>query len=421
MRRILLTALLGATALVPATGFAQDQSDCDRLVAYLEENEGAQLPIDIEQARELQSQQDAEACAQAFQQIEAAAEQPAQEGEQQAGQQQEGEEGAEIVVQQPAPTVTVDQTAPQISVQQPQPNVTVRQPQPEIIVRQPAPVVTIDIPQPEIIVRMPQPEVSVSQEQPQVSVQQPQPEVQVVQPEQPEVQVEEGGQAQVSLTEQGQAQVQVEQVGEAAVTYEQAEPQVTINQAEGEPQIQIEQMEGGGQAGEEQAAGLRDSEDPNQAPEEQEGQQQAAAGQGQDSEDPNQTPEMQEGQQQATATQTGEQAQAGGEGQMQSIAVSDLQGMQVFTERGEQAGEVSGLVQSTADNKMYVVIDHGGLLGLGEKTVALSLEGLLLQGDRIIVPSLTDEEIEALPEFEASEQFPEVEEGAEAQIRVAAQ
>jgi sporulation protein YlmC with PRC-barrel domain len=106
---------------------------------------------------------------------------------------------------------------------------------------------------------------------------------------------------------------------------------------------------------------------------------------------------------------------------MQSITAADIEGMPVMTERGEQAGEVENLVRSAADDKLYVVIDHGGFLGLGEKTVALSLEGLLLQGDRIVVPTLTDEEIEALPEFEESDQFPEVEDTAEAQIRVLAQ
>jgi hypothetical protein len=74
-----------------------------------------------------------------------------------------------------------------------------------------------------------------------------------------------------------------------------------------------------------------------------------------------------------------------------------------------------------ADGKMYVVIDQGGFMGLGEKTVALSLEGLLLHGDQILVPQLSQQEIEALPEFQASDQFPQVEDNQQAQIRMAAQ
>jgi hypothetical protein len=37
----------------------------------------------------------------------------------------------------------------------------------------------------------------------------------------------------------------------------------------------------------------------------------------------------------------------------------------------------------------------------GEKRIAFSLEGLMMQGDQIVVPGLTDEQIRALPEFQA--------------------
>jgi sporulation protein YlmC with PRC-barrel domain len=121
------------------------------------------------------------------------------------------------------------------------------------------------------------------------------------------------------------------------------------------------------------------------------------------------------------ATQAGEASQETGEGEMQAITASDLEGKAVVNEAGEQIGEVSNIVESTADGKMYVVIDQGGFMGVGEKRVALSLEGLTMQGDQILVPQLSQQEIEALPEFQASDQFPEVEDDQQAQIRVAAQ
>jgi sporulation protein YlmC with PRC-barrel domain len=127
---------------------------------------------------------------------------------------------------------------------------------------------------------------------------------------------------------------------------------------------------------------------------------------GTDSQDANATPEAQEGQ----------QAAAGG---MQRVALADFEGLDVINERGEQLGDVNSIVQSTADQKQYVVINHGGFLGLGEKTVALSLEGLMMQGDRLVVPGLTDDEIRALPEFTASDQYPEVQD-AEVQVRTMA-
>jgi len=297
-----------------------------------------------------------------------------------------------------------------VSVSQPQPNVTVRQPQPEIIVRQPAPVVTIDIPQPEIIVRMPQPEVTVQQAQPTVQVQQAQPQVRVEQPEQPQVQVQEAPAAQVQLTPQeGQAPVTVEQTGEPRVTFERAEPQVTINQAEGQPTITMEPMQG------QQPPAGGDSQDANATPEAQEGQAAMATQQGADSQDANATPEAQEGQQQAATTQGSQQPAAGG-AQMQRVALTDFEGMNVLNERGEDVGDVEGVVQSTADQKRYVVIENGGFLGIGENRIALSLEGLMVQGENLIVPGLTDDEIRALPKFEASDQYPEVTD-AEVEVR----
>jgi sporulation protein YlmC with PRC-barrel domain len=386
--RTLLTAVLGTTVLFPVAAAAQTREDCDLLIAEIDRRQGEQLPVTREQVAVFIEQSDFAQCRTFIQQVQA--QQPGQEGQPA----QEGQEGSNIVVQQPAPVITVDPATPQVSVQQTPPNVTVRQPQPEIIVRQPAPVVTIDIPQPEIIVRMPQPEVAVQQTPPQVQVVQPEPQVIVEQPEQPQVQVQEGEQPTVALTgAEGQANVQVEQTGEAQVTYERAEPQVTINQAEGQPQITVEQMEAGQPAAGEQAAAgqqpaqLRDSEDANATPEAQEGQQPAAG-------------------QQAAVTQ--EQPAATQAGQMHRVAIREIEGMDVVNARGEQLGDVEGVVRSAVDNKAYVIIDHGGFLGLGEKRIALSMEGLMVQNDRIVVPGLTDEEIEALPEFEITDQFTEL-------------
>jgi len=432
---LLLSALLGTAAFLPSAAFAQSP-ECDRLVQMIEQNQAGQLPIDIERARTLQRDRNEAECVTLLQQAQAqqgGQQQPAAQAQAQPGQPAEsgdanavpeaqegaqpGQEaqGSNIVVQQPAPSISVEQAAPQVSVQQPQPNVTVRQPQPEIIVRQPAPVVTIDIPQPEIIVRMPQPEVSVQQAQPTVQVQQAQPQVRVEQPEQPQVQVQEAPAAQVNLTQpEGQAPVTVEQTGEPRVTLERAEPQVTINQAEGQPTITMEPMQG------QQPPAGGDSQDANATPEAQEGQQTMAPAAGADSQDPNRTPEAQEGQgQQAMATQGGQQPAAGA-GQMQRVALTDFEGMNVVNERGENVGEVEGIVQSTADQKRYVVIENGGFLGIGENRIALSLEGLMIQGENLVVPGLTDDEIRALPKFETSDQYPEVQD-AEVEVRTMAQ
>lgn len=359
-RAAVLSLVLGTTALFPLAASAQTREDCDLLVTRIEESPSQQLGLTSDDVAVLLQRSDFAACRQALQRIDAG--QPAG---------QRAQNNGNITVQQSAPRVTVDQVAPQISVTQPEPNVTVRQPQPEIVVRQPAPVVTVDIPQPEIIVRMPEPDVSVSQSQPQVQVSQPEPQVSVVQPEQPQVQVEGTNEPVVRLTQdqdQDQANVQVQRAeGQPQVRYERAEPRVTVNQAEGQPQIRVEPMNER-QTGGEQAAGAR----------------QAAV----------------RSQDQGTAP--------GARGQMRQISAANLEGMSVFNARNVQLGEVENLIRSKADDKLYLVIDHGGFLGLGEKRIVMSAEGIRMQNGRIVVPGLTDAQISQLPEFRMSGQFSEV-------------
>ena len=195
MRTTFLGALLGSTALIATSAFAQTPApqpgtgtaagqqatvaDCDRLVTVLEQRRPANAGVTVEQVRTFRTANNAQACRDALVRIDPTLVQ-AQGATTQTGQagQQPGQP-TNVTVQQQAPSIQVEQASPQITVQQAQPNVTVRQPNPEILVRQPAPTVTVNIPQPEIIVRMPQPEVNVAQAQPQVDVRQAQPNVRV--------------------------------------------------------------------------------------------------------------------------------------------------------------------------------------------------------------------------------------------------
>lgn len=281
----------------------------------------------------------------------------------------QGQDQSRIVVQQPAPTVRVDQASPQVTVQQPQPRVTVNQAQPEILVRQPQPTVTVDIPQPEIIVRMPEPDVNVAMTQPQVQVRQPQPQVQVQQPRQ-QAQVEvERSQPQVQVMQQPQSNdrsnVQVQQAqGQPQVRYERAEPRVVVNQPQGEPQIRIERMDESQQAS---AQG-------------QEGQQQAAA--------PNQAG-VAAGQQEATGALPAGQA----------LSVSRVTDMNLYNARGNELGDVERVVQGQ-DGQQFIVIGAGGFLGIGERDVAIPTDRVAMQGNRLVIRGVTEDEIRAMPPFE---------------------
>lgn len=282
-----------------------------------------------------------------------------------------------IVVTQPDPSVTVQQDAPEVTVMQPQPQVSVRQGQPEVIVRQaqptirvqiPQPVITIDQPQPEIIVRMPEPEVGVttpepqvqvSQNEPTVSVDQAQPQVQVQLPE-PDVAVDGSGEAEVTVAQdqalvrqvpaEGPAEVNIQQQ-QPAVSYESAEPNIVFEET---PEPRVEYTESG-------EANIR--------------------------------VEQQE-------RAEGGQAAMQGAGEQQSHPVADIIGMVVVDAGGAELGSVDRLV--TDGQRNYVVLAGGGALGASGEGAALPVEAVIVADDRLMVDGMTQENINAMPEFDTA-------------------
>jgi sporulation protein YlmC with PRC-barrel domain len=324
-----------------------------------------------------------------------AAGQPNQQQQMAQGQRMQGQDGTDVVVRQPAPTVRVDPADPRVVVRQPQPRVTVSQGQPEILVRQPQPTVRVDIPQPEIIVRMPEPDVNVAMAQPQVQVTQPRPEVQVRQPGQPQVEVERA-QPQVMVQRQAgeQAQVQVQrQQGQPVVRYERAEPRVIVNQAEGQPTVRIERQQQQAQA------------DGQQTRQQQTRQTARAQMTDQDREVVQQRRTAPGADPLATARERlgigdVDTTAAVGTAATRALTVNQLQDMDVYNLRGEELGEIDRIIINPANNMRYAILEHGGFLGLGEDQVALPLERFWLRGDRLVLRGVTEEDLEAMPDWE---------------------
>jgi sporulation protein YlmC with PRC-barrel domain len=296
-------------------------------------------------------------------------------------------DASRIVVQQPAPTVRVNPAEPRVVVRQPQPQVTVNQPQPQIIVRQPQPTVRVDIPQPQIIVRMPNPDVNVAMAQPQVQVTQPKPQVQVTQPQQPQVQVEPS-QPQVLVQREADAQpnVNVQRAGQPIVRYERAEPKVIVNQPKGEPNVRFEAM---GQ--------------PNvnvQQQQQQQAQNRPAAAQAQP--------------QTAQSGYTDEQRQAVRERlnagdtettgavapniQTRPMAISNLEGTNVYNARGQELGDVDRVIV-TPQGKRFVIVASGGFLGIGEDKVAFPLDRFWMRGNNLVIRGVTENDIDAMDDY----------------------
>ncbi len=288
-------------------------------------------------------------------------------------------EASRIVVQPRAPVVQFQQAAPQILVRQPEPTVSVGQPAPEILVQQPPPTISVELPQPQITVRMAKPDVNVAMAQPQVQVQQPKPRVQLAQPQgAPAVQVQrEQPQVQIQRA-QDQAQVQVQQ-GQPVVKYERTgEPKVIYKQAPGQPVVRIERtgQEPGSEAQTGSSAPAATQRHGMTAQERQRAEQRLMV------EDVN----------------TAVPANAA-TGPARPMAARELDDLDVYNARGDKLGEVGRVVLDPRTNREYVVVEHGGFLGIGEDRVAFPIERFWMRGDRLVLRGVTEADIEAMTDY----------------------
>lgn len=258
--------------------------------------------------------------------------------------------------------IAVQEPAPQIRVQQGQPTVTLHQMQPQITVHQPAPTVTVNIPKPEITIRMPRPDVDVSQAQPQVQV----------------VQSQNQNQGDVKVQRQGQAQPQVQ--------YSQEQPKVTVNQDQGQPKVQVERT---GQPNQDQNRQAR-SADQRQAYEQEFGSLDTTA---------------------STSTNAGA---------THAVRVKQLDDMNVYNAKGKKLGEVDQVVMNQKNNKRYVVVSHGGFLGIGEDKVAFPLERFAMKGnDRLVIRGVSENDIENMDNWKKDvADYHKLKDGDEANLSV---
>ncbi len=78
--------------------------------------------------------------------------------------------------------------------------------------------------------------------------------------------------------------------------------------------------------------------------------------------------------------------------------VADLVGMEVAGADGELVGEIDNFALMGQD--VVAIVGVGGFLGIGEHKVALSLSDMTYDGERLILSSLTEEQLEEMPEYD---------------------
>ena len=92
---------------------------------------------------------------------------------------------------------------------------------------------------------------------------------------------------------------------------------------------------------------------------------------------------------------------------MDDMTAEMLAGADVFSIEGNDIGQVSDIVFTSGGEMDQAVISFGGFLGFGRQTVALPLKELTIlervdsEGEMIVQVPLTEDQMEALPEYVA--------------------
>ena len=101
----------------------------------------------------------------------------------------------------------------------------------------------------------------------------------------------------------------------------------------------------------------------------------------------------------AAAQQQGSMQQAATQSE-QPVSVDQVLGSRVVNAEGQEVGEIEDLVLDQ-NQIAYAVVSVGGLLGMGEKRVAVPLDDLQLgEGETYLMSSATQEQLEQMPEYD---------------------
>jgi len=95
-------------------------------------------------------------------------------------------------------------------------------------------------------------------------------------------------------------------------------------------------------------------------------------------------------------TNTAAVGAAGAQALNRPTPVSEIDDKDVYNLRGEELGEIEEVILGE-NNEVYAVMEFGGFLGIGEERRIVPLRALMLRQDRIIMPCVSEAELEALP------------------------
>ncbi|QJR81631.1 PRC-barrel domain-containing protein [Alteromonas pelagimontana] len=83
------------------------------------------------------------------------------------------------------------------------------------------------------------------------------------------------------------------------------------------------------------------------------------------------------------------------------LKIAELEGKDLINSQGEDVGEISEVVQNNQDKQLSLVIESGGIMGVGESKSVLPLDEVTLENNKIVWDKNKDPE--QLPEFNESQ------------------
>ena len=106
-------------------------------------------------------------------------------------------------------------------------------------------------------------------------------------------------------------------------------------------------------------------------------------------------------------TQAGQTGMSSGQS-LESMSPDQIVGKTVVSAEGEEIGEVQEIVQDPATSEKYAVVDVGGFLGVGQKSVTIGLNELQMSqsGEDRLESDLTRQTLETKTEYTPGEYEP---------------
>ena len=81
-------------------------------------------------------------------------------------------------------------------------------------------------------------------------------------------------------------------------------------------------------------------------------------------------------------------------------AKRNILGKAVFNDSKQKIGTIDDIIVSPDKSVSFAIIGVGGFLGMGKHDVAIPVNHIKLEGDRLLLPGATKEALKALPEFQ---------------------